>query len=176
MLNRFFDKLSLICVRAASVILCIVAATVIVNIIGRLFNRPVKGTYEIVQYGILTTMCLAICRTGFVKKHVRVEMISDLLPAKPRAVAECLQMLVSVAAFGVVLILLCTKLIPEMLASGRLTDIFRFPYYIVYIILAVGMFLAALTFLYQAILSVSLLFAKGRGNDPKNKIDADVLG
>ena len=175
MAKKIFEKLSSICTGAAAVSLGIVTATVIINIIGRLFNSPLKGMYEIVQYGTMTTICLALSKTGFLKKHVRVEMFSEKLPAKPRAAAEFLQMLIPAAAFVVVLCLLCFKLIPETLSTGRVTDIFRVPYYLVYVILAVGMILAALMFLYHAVLCILPLFGKGGDSGPENKTDPGVI-
>ena len=175
MVKKIFEKLSLICVWVAAVTLCFVTASVLVNIIGRLFNNPLRGMYEIVQYGTMTTICLALCRTGFLKKHVRVEMFTDMLPAKLKSAAGFFQMLIPAAAFIVVLWLLCSRLIPETIASGRVTDIFRFPYYIVYIILAIGMILSALMFLYHAVVSAIHLFGKGIDNEPKKDSKAFVI-
>ena len=159
---------------AAAVTLGIVVVTVITNIIGRAFNSPLKGMYEIVQYGTMTTICLALGKTGFLRKHVRVAMLSEILPAKLKSAAEFLQMLIPAAAFGVVLYLLCSKLIPETLAGGRVTDIFRFPYYIVYVILALGMLLAALMFLYSAVSSVLPLFGKDLDTNTAGKAETDI--
>ena len=169
MVTKFLDKLSSICTIAAGGVLGIVTFTALANIIGRLFNSPVRGTYEIVTYGVMTSICLALGSTGFQKKHVSVDMIQVILPTKPRAVLESFQMLISAATFVIALYLLCFRMIPDTIASGRLTDIFRFPFFIVYIILAVGIFLATLMFFYHAVISFLPFFAKYRGEGTKDE-------
>lgn len=160
MVKKLFEKLSTICTGAAAVILGIVTVTILANIIGRIFNNPVSGTYEIVTYGIMTTVCLALSRTGFFNKHVSVDIIQIILPKRPRAALVFFQMLVSAAVFFAVLLLLWFKLIPEVIASNRLTDIFRIPYYLVYVTLSIGMLLSAIMFLYHTALSALCFLGK----------------
>lgn len=175
MAKKLLERLSNICMGAAAGILGIITVVILANIIGRIFNKPVSGTYEVVTYGIMTTVCLALSGTGFLKNHVSVDLISIILPTRPRAALELFQMLVSAATFVVVLILLLFKLIPETIATNRLTDIFRIPYYLIYVTLAIGMFLSALMFLYHAVLSALPLFGKGNDKQPQNQAGADGI-
>lgn len=170
MVEKILNRLSFICTWIASIILCLVTIMVIANVIGRILGKPLNGTMEVVQYGMLTAMCLVLCRTGFLKKHVHVTMFVDMMPTVPRAVIEFLQMFIAAATFGLIIIL-CFKFVPETIASGRKSDIFRFPFFLVYIVLAVGMFFASITFLYHAIVALLPIFGKGKKPEKLEEIE-----
>ena len=159
MAAKILDKLSLWCTRIASVIIGIVCLIVVASIIGRIFNKPIKGTVEIVSYGVLIAMCLSLSRTGFLGKHVHVTMFVDMMPKAVKAIIEFFQMIIAAVVFGIV-IYLCVHYIPDTMASGLKTDVYRIPQVFVYVFLIFGMFLSCVTFIFHGIVRLMPLFKK----------------
>lgn len=163
-MKKVLDKLSSGLIKFSSVVLIIVAIVMVVNILLRaILKQPIAGTMEIVQYGMLICIVLALSRTGFEGRHIRVTVFLDRFPVKVRAGFQLLEMLVSAVVFGW-LAIYYIGFIPEALVSGLVTDIYRLPYYFVYIIVALGMIFAAAMFLYHAIVSLKPFFKKNSGN------------
>ena len=157
--TKVFDMVTTVFIRISSVILIALVVLMIVNVIGRkLFNSPISGTIELVQYGILICIGLAISRTGFEDRQLSVTMIQELLPAKGRAVLKCFCSCVAGLLFGS-LIINYIRVIPKALQSGRVSDVMHIPYYLIYYLLIVAMFLVAVTFFYQAVLVVYKAFS-----------------
>jgi len=155
MVKYLLEKFSSALIKISSIILCIVAAVMVINIILRsAFNSPLSGTMEIVQYGMMICMALALSRTGFKDRHIRVSVLVDALPQKAKAVLLSLTMLISAVVFGS-LIFSYLSSIPGAIASGFVTDIYRLPYYFVYIMMAIGMTLATIMFFYHAVASLA---------------------
>ena len=157
--TKVFDMVTTVFIRISSVILIALVVLMIVNVIGRkLFNSPISGTIELVQYGILICIGLAISRTGFEDRQLSVTMIQELLPAKGRAVLKCFCSCVAGLLFGS-LIINYIRVIPKALQRGRVSDVMHLPYYLIYYLLIVAMFLVAVTFFYQAVLVVYKAFS-----------------
>ena len=158
-ITKVFDSLTTVFVRISSVILIALVILMIVNVLGRkLFNSPISGTIELVQYGILICIGLAISRTGFEDRQLAVTMIQELLPAKGRAILKCICNCVAGVLFGS-LIFNYIRVIPKAMDSGRVSDVLHIPYYLIYYLLIVAMFLVAITFFYQAVLVVYKAFS-----------------
>jgi len=154
------DTVTLIFVRISSVILVALVLLMIINILGRrLFNRPISGTVELVQYGMLACMALAVSRTGFEGRHLSVSLLLEILPKKARGIWECICQLIAGVIFGS-LVIAYSRALPESLVSGRVSDILHIPYYINYIILVIAMVIVCLSFLYRAGLAVYVGFLK----------------
>lgn len=157
--TKVFDMITMVFVRISSVILIALVVIMIVNVIGRkLFNSPISGTIELVQYGILICIGLAISRTGFEDRQLSVTMIQELLPAKGRAILKSICSCVAGVLFGS-LIFNYIRVIPKALQSGRVSDVLHIPYYLIYYLLIVAMFLVSITFFYQAVLVVYKAFS-----------------
>jgi hypothetical protein len=72
-MKKALDKLSSGLLRFSSVVFFLVAVVMVVNILLRaILNTPIGGTIEIVQYGMLICIVLALSRTGFEGRHIRV--------------------------------------------------------------------------------------------------------
>ena len=167
--TKIFDLLTTVFVRISSVILIALVVIMIVNVIGRkLFNSPISGTIELVQYGILICIGLAISRTGFEDRQLSVTMIQELLPAKGRAILRCICNCVAGVLFGS-LIFNYIRIIPKAMNSGRVSDVMHFPYYLIYYLLIVAMFMVSVTFFYQAVLVVYKAFSGA--DEVKEKLD-----
>ncbi len=159
-MKKAFDKLSLVLIKVSSVILVLVAATMVLNIILRsLLKAPIAGTMEIVELGMLICIVMVLSRTGFTERHIAVTVLVDLLPPKAKAVLKFISMIISSVVFGF-LIFSFIGAVPESIASGALTDIYRLPYYWVYIILSLGMISATIMFLYHAFAALAPFFKR----------------
>ena len=97
-LEKIFDKVSIFLCRISVVIIWLLVIVVAVNVVGRkIFNVTVPGAIEIVQYGTLTMMALAMARTTFTGGHVSVSVITGVLPKAVRCVIEFLALMLSAA-------------------------------------------------------------------------------
>lgn len=152
--ENLVDTITLIFTRISSVLLLLLVLLIVVNVIGRkLFKSPVSGTVELVEYGILAVMALAISRTGFEGRHLSVTLLQELLPNKAAAVIKCLCQAVAGALFGLLVVSYIREL-PKSVASGRVSDVLHMPYYIVSYFLIVAMIIVVLAFFYQAFLAI----------------------
>ena len=158
--KNIVDTITLIFARISSVILVLLVLMMIVNILGRrLFGRPISGTVELVQYGMLACMALAVSRTGFEGRHLSVTLLLEVLPKKARGIWECICQLIAGTIFGS-LVIAYGRALPESLVSGRVSDILHIPFYINYIILVIAMAIVCLSFLYRAGLAIYVGFFK----------------
>ena len=162
MIKNILDKVSNVFLKISSVIICLVALVMVINIITRsAFKTPFAGVMEVVQYGMLICLVLAIGRTGFLNKHVRISLIVDYFSPKVRAIVLFITMLISTIVFAY-LAYYYISYIPVSIASNAVTDIFRIPYFFVYIVMATGMLLTALMFLYQALEPLKVFFKQDK--------------
>ncbi len=100
-MKKVLDKLSSGLIKFSSVVLIIVAIVMVVNILLRaILKQPIAGRMEIVQYGMLICIVLALSRTGFEGRHIRVTVFLDRFPVKVRAGFQFVEMLVSAVVFG----------------------------------------------------------------------------
>lgn len=152
--KNFIDSLTMVFTYLSAVILVALVVLIVANILGRrLFNAPISGTVELVQYGMLVCITLAISRTGFEGRQLAVTLIFEALPKKVGAVLKCVCQIMAGVVFGS-LIFNFISVLPSALSSGRVSDILHIPYYLVYYLLIVGMALVSLSFFYQAGLAV----------------------
>ena len=157
-LFKVCDRITLVFIRISTVIIFFLVLTMVANILSRtLLNAPISGTVEIVQYGMLVCIALAVSRTGLKGRHIYVSFIQDALPKKAKAILKCCCMIVSVVVFGSLVIRFSQMLLPAV-TSGRITDVLRMPYWYVYVVLIIAMVLVSLTFLYQALLALMSFF------------------
>ena len=168
-LEKIFDKVSIFLCRISVVIIWLLVIVVAVNVVGRkIFNVTVPGAIEIVQYGTLAMMALAMARTTFTGGHVSVSVITGVLPKAVRCVIEFLALMLS-AALMVAALWICVQYIPQTVASGQVTEFHRIPFYLIYGVMAFGLVTAALTFVFNAVKAVYTT-VKGDSSEPKGEI------
>lgn len=132
----------------------IIVLVVLANIISRsAFSRPIAGTIEIVQYGMLFCVGMVMCRSGYEERHICINILIDKYPARIREVFIALGKLFGTAVFAVVAVLFARE-VPEALSSGSVTDSFRIPFEYVYVMMTICFVTGALIFLYQLCISV----------------------
>ena len=150
-LDKFIDTSSKYLCYIGCAVLSFMLLSVVVNVVGRrLFNFTIGGIIELVQYGMVTVMCLVMYRTTYAGGHVVVSVITDKLP-KP--VAKGLGIFSLLFAFALIALAsyVCFRYVPINRASGLTTDYYHIPYWIVYLAVGIGLGLSALTFLFNAI-------------------------
>ena len=139
--KNIVDSITMIFTRISSVILMLLILMMVVNVVGRkLFNAPISGAVELVEYGMLTCMALAISRTGFEDRQLSVTIIQELMPVKMRAIFKCICNIIAAVVFGR-LIFRFIEILPESMTSGRVSDVLYIPYYLVHFLLILAMLL-----------------------------------
>lgn len=150
-LDRFIDVFSAILCKIAAVILCIMLLAVVVNVVGRrLFHFTIGGIIELVQYGMLTVMCLIMIRTTYSGGHVAVSVLTEKLPKSVSKVIAVLALLFAAALVGIAAYV-SFKYVPINYASRLTTDYYHIPFYLVYLAVGLGLGSSALTFVYNAV-------------------------
>lgn len=160
-LDRFIDIFSAVLCRIAAVILCIMLVAVVVNVLGRrLFHFTIGGIIELVQYGMLTVMCLIMIRTTYSGGHVAVSVLTEKLPKSVSKVIGVLALLFAAVLVGTAAYV-SFKYVPVNYASKLTTDYYHIPFYLVYLAVGLGLGSSALTFVYNA---VTVVFPVNRDN------------
>ncbi|MDR3332109.1 MAG: TRAP transporter small permease [Synergistaceae bacterium] len=171
MINKVLDKATSVVTIIASVLLILIGLVVLANIIMRaIFNSPIGGTVEVVQYGMMTCAALILCRTGFQKRHIAVTLLVDAIPKRVGNIFKTLTSLICTAVFAIISWHDFTEA-PNMAATGRTSDVLKLPIHYLYIIMAVGFLLGALVFLYWTIVYAISIFKPAAEESPGNTIN-----
>lgn len=147
MIHKIYDKISMLLIWVCGVLICGVVVLVIANIIMRtLFSSPIKGTVEYVQYLVLFIAVMVIGRTCFEDKHIYITILTERIPQKPRLVIYAIGRFICAA----VLCLMCYQMYKNIPANlKRVTETIKLPYYLVFVVMGIGMTLAAISFALQ---------------------------
>jgi TRAP-type transport system small permease protein len=87
----------------AMAILGIMMFLTVVDVVGRyFFNRPVTGSYELIQFMMAILVSFGISYTAVEKGHVGVDLLTVKLTAKTRAIIACVTNLVGLALFALI--------------------------------------------------------------------------
>jgi TRAP-type C4-dicarboxylate transport system permease small subunit len=63
------------------------------------FNSPIVGSYEIVQYMMTVLVSFAVVYCGYKRSHVSVDIVFDQLPPRPRSIVAFLGSLIVLILF-----------------------------------------------------------------------------
>ena len=63
------------------------------------FNRPITGSYEIVEYIMAILISFAVVYCAYKRGHVAVDLLFDRLPPRPQSIVECLGSLITLILF-----------------------------------------------------------------------------
>ena len=147
----FFNVVTLALTKFASIVFVAVLVCVAANVIGRTLSIfTISGVIEIVQYGMLTAMSVAIVRTAYEDRHVRVTLFTGMMSKPVRSRFLFVEGLISASVFGAAGYQF-VKLMPNTINMNRVTDVFRIPYVFVYVVLSIGLFLSAVVYVYAGI-------------------------
>ncbi|MCL1828761.1 MAG: TRAP transporter small permease [Oscillospiraceae bacterium] len=173
MIHKTLDRFTAAVAKLSSVVLIVVALFTLVNIISRaVFNTSVSGAIEVVQYGMMICVGLILCRTGFNKRHIAVTILIDKFPARLAGSFRAVTTLITTVVFGYVSYYFF-KEIGEMAEGGRVSEILHFPYWTMYLIMAICFLMATVIFIYLTVTWCIGLFAPPEKNVAGKK-DEDV--
>jgi TRAP-type mannitol/chloroaromatic compound transport system permease small subunit len=126
------------------------------DILGRdLFNRPLRGTTEMMSVGIVVVVFLQLPNTLWAGRFPRADFLLEVVNRRSPRAAAAMQFLFHLV--GVVMMtLLCVAIWPELIRAWELNDFFgalgdfAIPLWPVRLIMLVGCVCCALTFLFLA--------------------------
>jgi TRAP-type C4-dicarboxylate transport system permease small subunit len=130
-------------VATATTCLALLMFLVAAEVIGRyVFNRPIPGSYELIEYlmAVLIPLSVALCAEK--GEHVGVDLVVEKLSRRARGRVEAVTLSVTVLLCGV-MAWQCAKAVPESYASGLKSAVLQIPAYPTVVAVAVGA--AALT-------------------------------
>ncbi|WP_165252812.1 TRAP transporter small permease [Adlercreutzia sp. ZJ304] len=147
---------------AGTIILLLAVLTVVNVIMRRLFNLPIFGVTEIVEYGTLLAMCLAAGNSSFKRVHPSVNILVDRLKKRTRYIVSAFvdgicALVMSYTGIG---------LIPNALTSiseSRVTESLGIPYSIVYGLIIICVLAVAVAYLLLVFFDIRA-FAKKEPN------------
>ena len=145
--DRFSTIVSYISFFAIIAMMLLITADVLMR---KLFNAPITGSYEIVQYIQVVVVFASFGYTQTLKMHVRVTLFSGLLHWRVRTVLNGLWELICAAGAGV-----CGYAgfvqAKYLMEKGFSSDVLKFPLYPFYYFEGVMMFIFALIILADGI-------------------------
>jgi TRAP-type C4-dicarboxylate transport system permease small subunit len=121
-MDRFSARLNGASAAAVVFIMLLTCADVLM----RLFDRPIPGTYELVGYFGAVIVAFAMACTFVERGHISVELLVDRLPARPRAFIEGAGSLLSAALFGL-LAWQCQAYARDLIETGEVSPTIGIP-------------------------------------------------
>jgi TRAP-type C4-dicarboxylate transport system permease small subunit len=101
-----------------------------VDIVLRLFRRPIVGTYEIVGFLGAIVASLAMAQTTLERGHVAVEVVTNKLPPRVQQIVYLITNLLSIALFSV-LALECVRYGNDLRIAGAVSMTLQLPFFTV---------------------------------------------
>ena len=152
-LSRFVNGLGA-CILVAMMLL------VVIDVSMRfLFNRPVEGSFELVEFMVAVIVCMAMAFCGLKKGHTTVEFLVSRFSVRAQAVIDGLNSLVSAALF----ILISWGSVGQaamLKESESITTVLEIPLYPFLWVLALCSGLLGLVFLLQTLESFTQVSTK----------------
>lgn len=123
------------------------------------FNRPLKGSFELVEFMMAVVICLGMAYTGVQKGHVAVELLVSRFSPRVQALIDSFNWLVSMGLF----LLISWKAVAQARVvglSGLASSVLHVPVFPFLLVLAFGSGFLCLVFLVNFIDSVSRVMKK----------------
>lgn len=140
----------------------------LLNVITRfVFNSPIYGAVEMVQYGVLLAICLGLPSCSLHGGHAKVTILIDALPPSGKKIFNVLVSLISISLFSVISYKLLGS-VAAVLKNGRTTEVFRVPYQYIYYAIIFGLVIMVIVLIYSMI--SELLFRQLTAKKPENGI------
>lgn len=135
--GRLRNALSLVLGALAGLALIVMMLFTAADITLRAFGRPVAGSFEVIGWLSAAAMALALGYAQAHKSHVAMTLFSDRLRGRMAALAECVNGLLALAAFGTAAYYLF-RYGNTLQSSGSLSETLRVVVYPWVYIVAVG--------------------------------------
>lgn len=160
-MKKAVDKTTHFLMVIGCVIFAITLLIVVVNVLTRKFaNYPIKGSTELVQYGIMLAVGLAMARTGFEGRHIFVPLLIDKFGLVGRQVFVTIGAAFGTCTFAVLGYLFFSDIPTFLFGASRTTDSWNIPYYAIYAIMGIGFAIATLEYLFEFGLNIALIVKK----------------
>jgi TRAP-type C4-dicarboxylate transport system permease small subunit len=118
------------------------------DVVLRIFNKPIKGAYDLVQIAVVITITGALPYTTAVKGHVAIEVFYHKLSRTKRIIMDTFIRLLSIALF----IILGIKSITygnHLKTTGQVTMTLRIPLFWVPYLITFSSFIVVLVIFYN---------------------------
>ena len=157
-ITKLIDRVSSAFSVVSGYVFAVVVLVVIINVIGRaVLNTPVRGIVEFVQLGMLLSAGIVLCKSGFDERHICVTLLIDRFPGRVKSAFVAFAKLVATCVFGMTTYLFFME-IPKAITLNKVTDSYRLPYYLLYVVLAISFTIGTLVFFYQFCVALSEVF------------------
>ncbi len=113
------------------------------DIVGRVFGRPIQGTYEIVSFAGGLVIGLAMPITSLARGHVIVDLITARIPPQVSKVLYVITRLMGILMF----LMMCyafIKMGSQLKAAGEVTPVLSLNFYLVAYLMAGACFVESL--------------------------------
>lgn len=152
---RSFEKLVFVASKMVNAIACVFLLAMMAMIFSEvfmryIFNSPIDGALEMVEFMMGLMISLSLAYTGMQKSHISVELLVSHFPERIQALLDVFHFLVCAAFF----FLLCWKTALQAMVwakSGVTSQVLLIPVYPFTWVLAICAALLGLVFLIQCI-------------------------
>jgi len=145
--TRIVGYISFVCVLAMMLL------NVTDVLLGKLFNRPIVGTYELTQRILMCAVFAAFAYGQSKKAHINMTILIALLPRAVRFALFSLMSLLSIFAAGAMTYAAAVQL-GVTIDMGYMTEVLYIPLWPFYVVETVAMGVFTLTLLYDTILYI----------------------
>ncbi len=118
--------------------------TVLDVVLRKTINKPILGSYEIVEYGMILIVFFGIAYTQMEKGHIAVEMLVEKFPPKIQAITEALMYFVCFVFWVLISIAGVIQAKTQWL-GGNVSATLLIPNFPFLILLSIGSLMMALT-------------------------------
>ncbi len=134
-----------------------------------LFNRPVLGSYEIVEYMMVAFVFMAMAHAQFCRAHISVPVFVEKLPPRMRAVVESVTSIVTLA-IALVLVWGAIGQTRDMYFSRMTSAVLFIPKWPFQAITALGLAAFSVAVLADVLRNLSLVGSKGSTGDEAEEL------
>jgi TRAP-type C4-dicarboxylate transport system permease small subunit len=152
-LNRLSQGMAVL----AAIVLAGMMLLTVGDVVGRyFFNRPIKGTFELIGLLLVCagTWGLAYCQIK--KAHININILVERFPRKPQLAVISFAYFIGMVGFSLVswqTFLLAVKYLT--VEKGRVTDTLRVPYFPFILILTISTGVAAVILMIDLVRAIS---------------------
>lgn len=174
MLGRFISRLQKIIypisdysMRIGAIVLTLMMLMVVVDVLLRnLFNQPIQGSHELVEFMMILMVFLFFANTQKEKANVSVTMITSMLPGKARAAIDVVVHATCLFVF-IILTVQMYKYFLGAFVRGELSPALFLPQSPFRLVAAIGLATCTFVFLIDLLCSITRLFGRTDTGLPK---------
>lgn len=131
-----------------------------------LFNRPILGTYEVVEYSLVAFVFMAFAYAQFCKAHIRVPVLLEKLGPRGRSLLEAISSVI-VLAMGVVMTWGALLQSINQYNSHVTSAVLLIPKWPFEVISFIGLFAFCVAMLVDVLADISMAMSGGVGDEQK---------